>query len=82
MFHPTLMGEGQLFFQKSLIAAKPSLVRETSRFSPFDALRHPIQTVKKLQNKPEDVLDGVVLNPKVEGRVRYVINYFHYFVYS
>lgn len=50
--------------------AKPSLVRETSRISPFDAVRHPIQTVKKLQKKPEDVLDGVVLNPKVEGRVR------------
>ncbi|KAG0712108.1 ATPase family AAA domain-containing protein 3-B [Chionoecetes opilio] len=50
--------------------AKPSLVRETSRISPFDAIRTPIQTIKKLQKKPEDVLDGVVLHPKVEGRVR------------
>lgn len=50
--------------------AKPSLVRETSRISPFETVRHPIQTVKKLQKKPEDVLEGVVLNPNVEGRVR------------
>ncbi|KAK3861694.1 hypothetical protein Pcinc_026928 [Petrolisthes cinctipes] len=50
--------------------AKPSLVRETSRISPFDTLRHPVQTIKKVQMKPEDVLEGVVLNPKVEERVR------------
>lgn len=62
------LGIGFRFVEARL--AKPSLVRETSRISPFDAVRHPIQTVKKLQKKPEDVLDGVVLNPKVEGRVR------------
>ncbi|KAK4306246.1 hypothetical protein Pmani_021912 [Petrolisthes manimaculis] len=50
--------------------AKPSLVRETSRISPFDTLRHPVETIKKIQKKPEDVLEGVVLNPKVEERVR------------
>ncbi|XP_042207021.1 ATPase family AAA domain-containing protein 3-like [Homarus americanus] len=50
--------------------AKPSLVRETSRFSPFEALRHPVQTIKKIQKKPEDILEGVVLNPRVEERVR------------
>ena len=49
-------------------------MRETSRISPFEAVRHPVQTVKKLQKKPEDVLDGVVLHPKVEGRVRYTSN--------
>lgn len=46
-------------------------MRETSRISPFEIVRHPIQTAKKLQKKPEDVLEGVVLNPSVEGRVRY-----------
>ncbi|XP_045598026.2 ATPase family AAA domain-containing protein 3-A isoform X2 [Procambarus clarkii] len=50
--------------------AKPALVRETSRFSPFEAVRHPIQTFKKMQKKPEDVLEGIVLNPSVEERVR------------
>lgn len=62
------LGIGFRFLEARL--AKPSLVRETSRISPFEAVRHPIQTAKKLQKKPEDVLDGVVLNPKVEGRVR------------
>ncbi|XP_063603284.1 ATPase family AAA domain-containing protein 3-B-like isoform X1 [Penaeus indicus] len=50
--------------------AKPSLVRETSRISAFDVVRHPVQTVKKVQKRPEDVLEGVVLNPSLEERVR------------
>lgn len=50
--------------------AKPSLVRETSRISAFDVVRHPVQTVKKIQKRPEDVLEGVVLNPSLEERVR------------
>lgn len=54
------------FFQ----TAKPSLVRETSRISAFDVVRHPVQTVKKIQKRPEDVLEGVVLNPSLEERVR------------
>lgn len=33
---------------------KPSLVNETSRFSLLDAVRHPIQTVKRFQSKPSD----------------------------
>ncbi|XP_076066542.1 ATPase family AAA domain containing bor [Oratosquilla oratoria] len=50
--------------------AKPSLVRDTSRVNVFDSVRHPVQTFKKLQKKPEDVLEGVVLNPALEERVR------------
>ncbi|XP_042889372.1 ATPase family AAA domain-containing protein 3-A-like [Penaeus japonicus] len=50
--------------------AKPSLVRETSRVNAFDVVRHPVQTVKKIQKRPEDVLEGVVLNPSLEERVR------------
>ncbi|KAK0167572.1 hypothetical protein PV327_004951 [Microctonus hyperodae] len=49
---------------------KPSLVRETSRFSALDTIRHPIQAVKKLQQKPSDALSGVVLAPKLEERLR------------
>ncbi|XP_001604876.1 ATPase family AAA domain-containing protein 3A homolog [Nasonia vitripennis] len=49
---------------------KPSLVRETSRFSALEALRHPIQTVKKLKPKQTDALQGVVLAPKLEERLR------------
>lgn len=50
--------------------AKPSLVRETSRVSAFDLVRHPIQTIKKIKKKPEDVLEGVVINPSLEERTR------------
>lgn len=50
--------------------AKPSLVRETSRVSAFDMVRHPIQSVKKIKKKPEDVLEGVVINPSLEERTR------------
>lgn len=49
---------------------KPSLVNETSRFSLIEALKHPIQTIKKFQSKPLDALQGVVLKPKLEERLR------------
>ncbi|MCL4127524.1 UNVERIFIED_CONTAM: hypothetical protein GTU68_047170 [Idotea baltica] len=50
--------------------AKPSLVRDTSRVTPIDLLKHPIQSAKKFQKKPEDVLSEVVLSPQLEERVR------------
>ncbi|XP_043463037.1 ATPase family AAA domain-containing protein 3A homolog [Leptopilina heterotoma] len=49
---------------------KPSLVRETSRFSALDTVRHPVQAVKKLSEKKSDALSGVVLAPKLEERLR------------
>lgn len=49
---------------------KPSLVRETSRFSLLETLRHPINTVKKLKPKLGDALSGVVLQPTLEERLR------------
>uniref|UniRef100_A0A3Q2XIJ6 ATPase family AAA domain containing 3A n=1 Tax=Hippocampus comes TaxID=109280 RepID=A0A3Q2XIJ6_HIPCM len=49
---------------------KPSLVRETSRFTVGEAIKHPIKTVKRLKSKPQDALEGVVLNPTLEERVR------------
>lgn len=49
---------------------KPSLVRETSRFSALDAFKHPIQAVQKLKRKQTDALQGVVLAPKLEERLR------------
>ncbi|TKS71793.1 ATPase family AAA domain-containing protein 3-A [Collichthys lucidus] len=41
---------------------KPSLVRETSRFTVGEAIKHPVKTVKRLKSKPQDALEGVVLN--------------------
>jgi len=49
---------------------KPSLVRDTSRFSAFETVKHPIETVKKIQKKPQDALSGVVLSPTLESRLR------------
>uniref|UniRef100_A0AAQ5ZEI1 AAA+ ATPase domain-containing protein n=1 Tax=Amphiprion ocellaris TaxID=80972 RepID=A0AAQ5ZEI1_AMPOC len=50
---------------------KPSLVRETSRFTVGEAIKHPIKvTTKRLKSKPQDALEGVVLSPSLEERVR------------
>lgn len=49
---------------------KPSLVNETSRFSLLEAFKHPIETLKRFQSKPLDALQGVVLRPKLEERLR------------
>jgi ATPase family AAA domain-containing protein 3A/B len=52
------------------VLGKPSLVRETSRFSPLEFVQHPITTTKRLFSKPEQALEGVVLHPKLEERLR------------
>ncbi|XP_056293064.1 ATPase family AAA domain containing 3 [Pseudoliparis swirei] len=49
---------------------KPSLVRETSRFTVAEAIKHPIKMTKRLKSKPQDALEGVVLSPSLEERVR------------
>uniref|UniRef100_K7F805 ATPase family AAA domain containing 3A n=1 Tax=Pelodiscus sinensis TaxID=13735 RepID=K7F805_PELSI len=49
---------------------KPSLVRETSRITVLEALKHPITVGKRLTSKAQDALEGVVLSPKLEERVR------------
>ncbi|CAO2590280.1 ATPase family AAA domain-containing protein 3 [Lemmus lemmus] len=50
---------------------KPSLVRETSRISVLETLRHPIQQVsRRLFSRPQDALEGVILSPSLEARVR------------
>ncbi|XP_046370572.2 ATPase family AAA domain-containing protein 3-like [Haliotis rufescens] len=49
---------------------KPSLVRETSRFTALEALKHPVKTVQKLQKKPQDALQGIILRPSLEERLR------------
>ncbi|XP_021921398.1 ATPase family AAA domain-containing protein 3-B [Zootermopsis nevadensis] len=51
---------------------KPSLVRETSRFSLIEVLRHPVYSVQKVFSRfrSHDALSGVVLAPKLEERLR------------
>ncbi|XP_076023127.1 uncharacterized protein LOC143013397 [Genypterus blacodes] len=49
---------------------KPSLVRETSRITLLEGVKHPIKTVKRLRSRPQDALQGVVLSPSLEERVR------------
>uniref|UniRef100_A0A1B0EZA1 AAA+ ATPase domain-containing protein n=1 Tax=Phlebotomus papatasi TaxID=29031 RepID=A0A1B0EZA1_PHLPP len=49
---------------------KPSLVGETSRFSLLEAVQHPIHLIKRFRSKPADALQGVILAPKLEERLR------------
>ncbi|XP_005109167.1 ATPase family AAA domain-containing protein 3-A [Aplysia californica] len=49
---------------------KPSLVRETSRFTVSEALKHPIRTVQTMVRKPEDALKGIILKPTLEEKLR------------
>uniref|UniRef100_A0A673ZEQ2 ATPase family AAA domain containing 3A n=1 Tax=Salmo trutta TaxID=8032 RepID=A0A673ZEQ2_SALTR len=43
---------------------KPSLVRETSRITVAEAIKHPIKISKRLTSKPQDALERVVLSVK------------------
>jgi len=56
-----------MFF--SFILGKPSLVRETSRFSLLEAVRHPILTLKETQTKKSSALKDVILPPTLESRL-------------
>lgn len=49
---------------------KPSLVRDTSRTPLLEAAKHPVQTVKKKMEKPQEALTGIVLAPTLESRLR------------
>ncbi|XP_062842518.1 ATPase family AAA domain containing 3 [Trichomycterus rosablanca] len=49
---------------------KPSLVRETSRITVSEAVKHPVKMTKRLMSKAQDALEGVVLSPSLEERVR------------
>ena len=39
---------------------KPSLIRETSRLSFFQSLRHPVKAAKRILARPSDPLAGIV----------------------
>merc|ERR1719447_1498795 len=49
---------------------KPSLVRDTSRTPLFEVAKHPVQTIKKKMEKPQEALSGIVLAPELESRLR------------
>ncbi|XP_018417862.1 PREDICTED: ATPase family AAA domain-containing protein 3A isoform X2 [Nanorana parkeri] len=49
---------------------KPSLVRDTSRITVAEAFKHPIKVTRRLLSRIQDALEGVVLSPKLEERVR------------
>jgi len=49
---------------------KPSLVRDTSRTPLFEVAKHPIKTIKKKMEKPQNALTGIVLAPSLEARLR------------
>ncbi|KHN80083.1 ATPase family AAA domain-containing protein 3-B [Toxocara canis] len=49
---------------------KPSLVRDTSRVTSLETMKHPIKTVKTVFRKAGDPLKGVILSPALESRLR------------
>jgi len=49
---------------------KPSLVREPSRITPLETIKHPIKTAKQVFRGSGDPLKGVVLAPELEARLR------------
>ncbi|KAM5141064.1 ATPase family AAA domain-containing protein 3A [Mantella aurantiaca] len=49
---------------------KPSLVRDTSRITVVEALKHPFKVSRRLFSTIQDALEGVVLSPNLEERVR------------
>jgi len=49
---------------------KPSLVRDTSRVTLFNTVRHPIKAVKRIFTKPDDALKGIVLEPTLNRRLQ------------
>lgn len=49
---------------------KPSLVRETSRFSFLEVFKHPWEQLRKLKQDKQDALAGIVLAPTLEERLR------------
>ncbi|XP_041954328.1 ATPase family AAA domain-containing protein 3-A-like isoform X47 [Alosa sapidissima] len=61
-------GVGARYIEARL--GKPSLVRETSRISAGEAIKHPVKTTKRMFSKAQDALEGVVLSPTLEERVR------------
>ncbi|VDN50642.1 unnamed protein product [Dracunculus medinensis] len=49
---------------------KPSLVRETSRLTPLELIKHPVRSRTKLFKKEEDPLKGIILSPGLESQLR------------
>ncbi|XP_065889955.1 ATPase family AAA domain-containing protein 3-like [Dysidea avara] len=49
---------------------KPALIRETSRMSFTQALKHPIKVYSRYFSKPQDALQGIILKPNLADRVQ------------
>ncbi|VDN02064.1 unnamed protein product [Thelazia callipaeda] len=49
---------------------KPSLIRETSRVTFSELLRHPINTFRTVFRTSSDPLKGIILSPKLEAHLR------------
>lgn len=64
------MGTGVLARYVEARLGKPSLVRDTSRITLFEALKHPVSMTKRLFSNPQDALAGVILKPSLEERLR------------
>ena len=56
----------------TILTVVPDLVQETSRVGLYDIVAHPIKTIEKIRWMKKDVMDGIILNPKVEQQLRFV----------
>ena len=60
---------------------KPSLIRETSRLSFLQSLRHPIRATRRIIARPSDPLAGIVFEVQVDLQAFYKFrNVFTFFV--
>lgn len=48
----------------------PSLIKETSRLSFFQSMRHPIKALQRVFARPSDPLAGIVFEPKFSEKMR------------
>jgi len=62
------LGVGFRFVENRI--RKPSLVRDTSRVTLFNTVRHPIKAVQRIFTKPDDALKGIVLETNLNKRLQ------------
>ena len=71
-YYSAKYGSGLLIRFVEARLGKPSLVRETSRLTPVQLIKHPVKSYQRIVSKPQDVLNGIIFKPQLEERLREV----------
>ena len=61
---------------------KPSLIRETSRLSFFQSLRHPIMALRRIFARPSDPLAGIVFEVLLFNYTFFCLHVVHVLLFS